>query len=309
MKLANLKARVSNFVKNNTKFVTGFMGTIALFTIVAISSVEISSSEFSAKANTLTNSSSESSTVVATTSVSPKVTTTSATTTSVKTTTTTKATTKKVVKKSVTEAALEVIKGKYGNGEERKKKLEKEGFKYEEVQNIVNKLMSGQEVPSIVVSDQESDSSYTEESTNYYENNDYSYNTESNDDNSSSDSSIGGGTSYVKNFSRGTYYPAGYGACGGSGRSLIDCSWGDGNVQGSIASSYLYNTYGYNYGSSGRTTVYLEVNDCPEMSGYYYVDDCDAGNPNVIDFFYNESGNCPFQYQGILQDVDCYIVE
>jgi len=307
MKLANLKARVSNFVKNNTKFVTGFMGTIALFTIVAISSVEISSSEFSAKANTLTNSSSES-TVVTMTSISPKVTTTSATTTTVKTTTTTKVTTKKVVKKSVTEAALEVIKGKYGNGEERKKKLEKEGFKYDEVQDIVNKIMSGLEVPSIVVSDQESDSSYLEESINYYEDNDYSYSSESND-NSSSNSSIDGGTSYVKNFSRGTYYPAGYGAYGGSGRSLIDCSWGDGNVQGSIASSYLYNTYGYNYGSSGRTTVYLDVNDCPEMSGYYYVDDCDAGNPNVIDFFYNESSNCPFQYQGVLQDVDCYIVE
>ena len=43
------------------------------------------------------------------------------------------------------------------------------------------------------------------------------------------------------------------------------------------------------------------------MSGYYYLDDCDAGNSNVIDFFFFYESNCPFKEQGVVQ-VDCYIV-
>lgn len=110
---------------------------------------------------------------------------------------------------------------------------------------------------------------------------------------------------YVKNFSRGTYYAYGGARYGGSGRDLIDCSYGDGYVKGSIASSYLYYNYGYYYG--GRTTVYLEIYGYPSMSGYYYLDDCDAGNSEVIDFFYYYGGNCQFQNQGVVS-VDCYIV-
>lgn len=112
--------------------------------------------------------------------------------------------------------------------------------------------------------------------------------------------------SYVKEFSRGTYYAYGYSCCGGSGRSLIDCSWGDGTVKGSIASSYLYYNYGYNYNGK-RTMVYLEVYGYPSMNGYYYLDDCDAGNSNVIDFYYTYNSNCPFQYQGVV-GVSCSIV-
>lgn len=111
--------------------------------------------------------------------------------------------------------------------------------------------------------------------------------------------------SFVKTFTRGTYYAYGGGRCGGSGRSLIDCSWGNGTVKGSIASSYLYNLYGYNY--NGRTMVYLEVKGYPSMNGYYYVDDSDAGNSNVIDFFYYYGSNCQFRNQGVVS-VDCYIV-
>ena len=37
-------------------------------------------------------------------------------------------------------AAILVLAGKYGNGEERRKKLEEEGFDYKEIQRIVNDL-------------------------------------------------------------------------------------------------------------------------------------------------------------------------
>ena len=44
-------------------------------------------------------------------------------------------------KKSNEEIAREVIKGKWGNGEARKKKLSEAGYNYSEVQSIVNKLL------------------------------------------------------------------------------------------------------------------------------------------------------------------------
>lgn len=111
---------------------------------------------------------------------------------------------------------------------------------------------------------------------------------------------------YVKHFTRGTYYCYGYECYGGSGRYLYDCSYGNGDgIKGSIASSYLYSNYGYNYNGQ-RTTVYLEVNGYPELSGLYFVDDSDAGNWNVIDFFYIYASNCPFSNQGVVE-VDCWI--
>lgn len=115
-----------------------------------------------------------------------------------------------------------------------------------------------------------------------------------------------GELTYVKHFTRGTYYAYGGTRKGGSQRQLIDCSIGDGTVKGSIASSYLYRNYGYNYNGK-RTMVYLEIEGYSQMSGYYYLDDCDAGNSNVIDFFFLYESNCPFKEQGIVQ-VDCYIV-
>lgn len=48
--------------------------------------------------------------------------------------------TAKTPKKTNTEIAKEVIKGKYGNGEERKKTIEKLGYNYNEIQKIVNEL-------------------------------------------------------------------------------------------------------------------------------------------------------------------------
>ena len=44
-------------------------------------------------------------------------------------------------KKSVNEIAREVIAGKWGNGEERKRRLAAEGYNYNEVQNEVNRLL------------------------------------------------------------------------------------------------------------------------------------------------------------------------
>lgn len=113
------------------------------------------------------------------------------------------------------------------------------------------------------------------------------------------------GLTYVKHFSRGTYYSYGYECYGGSGRYLIDCSYGSNGIKGSIASSYIYRNYGYNYNGE-RTKVYLEVYGYPSMSGWYYCDDSDAGNSEVIDFFYIYSSNCPFRNQGVVE-VDCYI--
>ena len=109
---------------------------------------------------------------------------------------------------------------------------------------------------------------------------------------------------YVGEF-QATYYTAWIGACGGSGRSLIDCSYGS-DVKGSIASSTLYNLYGYN--RNGRTTVYIECDSCPELCGYYFLDDSTANWVTyTIDFYYESGYNCPFQYTGRLYGLRAYI--
>jgi hypothetical protein len=110
---------------------------------------------------------------------------------------------------------------------------------------------------------------------------------------------------FVKTFTRGTYYCYGCSKVGGSGRTLISCAVGDGDVKGSIASSYLFKNYGYNY-NGNRTKVYLEISSYPQMNGYYYLDDSDAGNSNVIDFFYINSSECQFKNAGVIS-VNCYI--
>lgn len=58
------------------------------------------------------------------------------------------ATTNKTIKKSVDVIAQEVIDGKWGNGDDRKAKLEKEGYNYKEVQNKVNEILSKKKVKS-----------------------------------------------------------------------------------------------------------------------------------------------------------------
>lgn len=51
-------------------------------------------------------------------------------------------------KKSVLDIAKEVIDGNWGTGEDRKKRLEKAGYNYREVQNKVNELISKNSKPS-----------------------------------------------------------------------------------------------------------------------------------------------------------------
>lgn len=204
---------------------------------------------------------------------------TSITTNTVSTTTTT---IKTVFNKNIDELANEVIQGKWGNGEDRKFRLNDAGYNYQEVQNKVNEILNLNSTANEKLSD------------NNYDRTDYNTTDIIN-------------YTYVKEFSRGTYYSYNKPVYGGSGRSLIDCSYGtDNNVKGSIASSYLYNNYGYNYNDK-RTMVYLKINGYESMNGYYYLDDSDEGNSEVIDFYYHYASNCPFQYQGIV-NVSCYIV-
>lgn len=177
--------------------------------------------------------------------------------------------TSEVVSKSIEDIAREVWEGKWGNGPERKQKLEQAGYDYNEVQSKVVELRSEYFIP--VSEPIQANSNET----------------------------------YVKRFTRGTYYCYGCAKKGGSGRSLIECNTSN-DINGSIASSYLYNAYGYKY-SGGRTKVRLEVSGYPSMNGYYYLDDSDAGNPNVIDFYYIYASNCPFRNQGVVQ-VECWIV-
>lgn len=191
--------------------------------------------------------------------------------TTCETTTEISTTTMESTKKSVEEIAAEIWEGKWGTGADRKARLEAAGYNYAEVQAAVDAMISTPIINNGTV------------------------------DNANSYPMI-----YVKNFSRGTYYAYGYQCIGGSGRSLIDCSQGSNEVNGSIASSYLYRNYGYNYNEK-RTMVYLEISDYPSMNGYYYLDDSDAGNSNVIDFYYTCNSNCQFQHQGVVS-VDCYIV-
>lgn len=104
----------------------------------------------------------------------------------------------------------------------------------------------------------------------------------------------------------GTYYPAtAYydGVCGGSTRTLLGYGdYGD-NIRGSIASRSLQEAYGYN--RNGRTTVYLEFPEFPEMDGLFFVDDCSA-NYGIIDVFVWSSSACPFGVKG-RTPIDCYI--
>ena len=117
---------------------------------------------------------------------------------------------------------------------------------------------------------------------------------------------------FVKTFSRGTYYPGweGYGSTqiyGGSGRLLMDCSIKDDEIKGSVACKYIQEKYGYNY-NGGRTIVYLDIPELPDMSGFYFIDDS-CLRYDTIDFYFTYKANCPFENQGVLTNISCYIVE
>lgn len=113
------------------------------------------------------------------------------------------------------------------------------------------------------------------------------------------------GKQFVGTF-QGTYYVYPQGTHGGSGRELIDCSIGNGEVKGSISSRSLFNQFKYNI--NGRTMVYIESESCKSLCGYYYLDDSTREDVlGVIDFFYNCEENSPFCGIGRLYDINVYV--
>lgn len=84
---------------------------------------------------------------------------------------------------------------------------------------------------------------------------------------------------------------------------LEDCTPKDSEMKGSIACRYIQENFGY--GVNGRTRVYLELPEYPEMDGFYYVDDA-CLSYDVVDFYFIEYENCPWE-NGIPPTVILYI--
>ena len=74
---------------------------------------------------------------------------------------------------------------------------------------------------------------------------------------------------------------------------------------GSVACKKVLDNYGYSYNGK-RTTIYLEVPEMPELTGYYFVDDC-CSSDCVIDLYYSTPSNCPFENIGVIHNAMCYI--
>ena len=115
---------------------------------------------------------------------------------------------------------------------------------------------------------------------------------------------------YVDTF-KGTYYTPTRrqipGAThGGSGNLLEDCGANNSyGIRGSIACKRIFVEYGYNL--NGRTIVLIQSNSMPVLNGYYYVDDCCA-SMSVVDFYFDYASNCPFQFQGVVRDIQVSIM-
>lgn len=92
---------------------------------------------------------------------------------------------------------------------------------------------------------------------------------------------------------------------GGSGRILEDCKVREEIIKGSVACKSAYDLYGYNY-NGARTVLYIQVPDFPEMTGYYYLDDCCACY-NIVDFYFEKSENCPFEKTGCINELTVYL--
>lgn len=97
---------------------------------------------------------------------------------------------------------------------------------------------------------------------------------------------------------KGTYYISKKFPCkGGSGRTLYGCDIKEDSYKGSVASRYIYEHYGYNV--NGKTMVYIEVKEIPDMNGWYSVDDCN-GNIKGVDFYFESPCHCPFRTRGVV---------
>ena len=109
---------------------------------------------------------------------------------------------------------------------------------------------------------------------------------------------------YVGEF-YGTYYHGkGVNPCpGGSGRMLEDCTPKDSEMKGSVACRAIQETYDYYV--NGRTRVYLELQQYPEMNGWYWVDDACLYYDNV-DFYFINYNTCPWE-GGLPPDVEVWV--
>lgn len=113
------------------------------------------------------------------------------------------------------------------------------------------------------------------------------------------------GLTYLGLFA-GKYYHGDYNPCaGGSGRTLLDCTPKVDSIKGSVASKYVYDRWGYDH--NGRSMLYLEVYENPEMNGWYFVDDCDE-DEDVIDFYFINYSDCPWETDGVIA-VNVYFKE
>lgn len=94
----------------------------------------------------------------------------------------------------------------------------------------------------------------------------------------------------------GTYYHGQYyNPCpGGSGRMLEDCTPKSDEIKGSVACRRIQEEY--DYWVNGRTKVYLEIVENPEMDGWYWVDDA-CESYSVVDFYFINYSDCPWQGQ------------
>lgn len=91
----------------------------------------------------------------------------------------------------------------------------------------------------------------------------------------------------------GTYYHGEYyNPCpGGSGRMLEDCTPKSDEIKGSVACQRIQEDY--DYWVNGRTKVYLEIIENPEMNGWYWVDDA-CESYSVVDFYFIDYDDCPW---------------
>ena len=76
---------------------------------------------------------------------------------------------------------------------------------------------------------------------------------------------------------------------------------------GSVACKRIFEKYGYS-NNGKRTTIYIDVPEMPELTGYYFVDDCCSSNC-VIDLYYSTPSNCPFENIGVIHNAMCYVME
>ena len=110
---------------------------------------------------------------------------------------------------------------------------------------------------------------------------------------------------YIGEFYGSYYHGKGVNPCpGGSGRMLEDCTPKDSEMKGSVACRAIQETYDYYV--NGRTRVYLELQQYPEMNGWYWVDDACLYYDNV-DFYFINYSDCPWYHDGTTEHINLWV--